>query len=456
MPNGSRSRKGVTVKFNFERRDKERGSNLSQSLDTSKRNYSDLSSNSSHSSSADSFDSAQSPSKKQRPPTDNSPMADPNAMNIDATHSGGSAGAGVLQGATGSTGDSTTPSVVQQTPQSETFADNLLLSLSRPDVCGKISELFKTSCIEIITTLQSNYEALRLLTVDQSSQITELQRENKKLQSNLDEANEKVNELEQYDRRDSLVISNPNWNETPGEDTDDMVYRLAWEIGVSLPPWAISRSHRLGRGGRNTPRPILVKFSGYRPREALWNARDRLVSSRVFINEDLTAKNSELFYAARMLKKQGHIDSALTRDGKIFVNKYAGDRLVKIKNATELNEVATKSSFSDVVNRPASSVDINERLLNHAGMPSQQRPLTPRPPMNLPPQQRHPAPRPSMNQPHYMHAAPRHADPRAAAPAAGGAPPPGPGVAPAAGGLNAGASSFAPSSASTPIPQNQT
>ena len=337
-------------------------------LDNSKRNHSDISNSSVNSS------DSKSPDQKQKPRSTTTtipamPESDA-AMSLLSMQAAGS-------GSTGGSSDNTvsnapgamTSEHTGGTQQGRTnpppptpdpmiynnFADNFLISLSRPDIRDKLSTVFKESCVEVINALHQENAALKISVAANETKIKTLETENTQLKQDLKDAksdfDDRLNDLEQYDRRNSLRISTP-WVESREENTDAMVHEIAWNCGVSLPPWAIDRSHRVGKPKQNKPRDILVKFTGYRPREAVFNARANLGRSKIYINEDLTAKNSELFYQARCLKKQGKIDSAETRDGRLFVNKFKGDPFKTIKNITELNDVANQNTYAEALNQP--------------------------------------------------------------------------------------------------------
>ena len=62
----------------------------------------------------------------------------------------------------------------------------------------------------------------------------------------------------QYSMRDSIKVSGVPYQRD--EDTDKLMCRIAFSIGVNINEGDISVSHRTGRMQGNTPRPIIVKF----------------------------------------------------------------------------------------------------------------------------------------------------------------------------------------------------
>ena len=63
---------------------------------------------------------------------------------------------------------------------------------------------------------------------------------------------------EQYTRRDSILVKGVPYKR--GEDTTDIVRRIAYSIGVNISASDISTSHRTGRQVGNSPRPIICRF----------------------------------------------------------------------------------------------------------------------------------------------------------------------------------------------------
>ena len=68
----------------------------------------------------------------------------------------------------------------------------------------------------------------------------------------------RLDEIEQYTRRDNVIIS--GMAEAHGENTNQMVVKLAKEVGMDLEERDISVSHRLGEKRTARPTPIIAKF----------------------------------------------------------------------------------------------------------------------------------------------------------------------------------------------------
>ena len=90
----------------------------------------------------------------------------------------------------------------------------------------------------------------------------------------------------------------------------------------------------------NKPRDIIVKFTSYRSRALLFQSKKKLENNQtfanVYLNEDLTKQRSELLYNARKLKNSGAVNSAFSRDSRIFIIDNR-DHRHRIRSANDLN-----------------------------------------------------------------------------------------------------------------------
>ena len=108
------------------------------------------------------------------------------------------------------------------------------------------------------------------------------------------------------------------------ENTTNIVIEMfKTKMGIDLPISTIDRSHRLGVRNSSKPRTIIVKFSGYSPRNAIYINRKNLKNTGIFINEHLTLFRSKIMYVARQLKKANLISNAWSSDGRLLVKDKA-------------------------------------------------------------------------------------------------------------------------------------
>ena len=177
-----------------------------------------------------------------------------------------------------------------------------------------------------------------------TEQIQKLEDELQKLKSDLCEKDEVINslqvyvddkcdELEQYGRRNNIRVFGVK--EESGENTDNLVIAVAKKIDVHLDPSCIDRSHRVGKPGGRYPRPIIVKFTSYATRSAVFQSKRLLKGSKITIREDLTQ--------ARLALMKRAIESYSERcvwsyDGVIMI-RIGSMKPLRVKSVSELNDL---------------------------------------------------------------------------------------------------------------------
>ena len=143
---------------------------------------------------------------------------------------------------------------------------------------------------------------------------------------------DRTDELEQYQRRNSLRIFGRE--ETQNEDTDCIAIEVAKKIGVDLSLADIDRSHRVGPKVAGKKRPIIIKFVSYRKRREVFTAKRNLKGQGVTIREDLTKARMQVLRAA--IDRFGEKD-VWTQDGIIIAKR--GNVRHRINSLTELDKI---------------------------------------------------------------------------------------------------------------------
>ena len=202
--------------------------------------------------------------------------------------------------------DHPAPEMASGSDRGRSVKDDLKAALCDPDVLELIS---KAVAAQVSSQLRKEIAGLRDKVAEKDREILFLK--------------DQIDSLEQYSRRSCLRISPVP--EVFSESTDDIVKTVAKTIGVTLPDNAIDRSHRAGKvtaDGLDRDRPILVKFTSYKYKEAMMKARRGLNKidatkifadsqwpalparstarvHRLYINEDLTKTRAEVAARAR-------------------------------------------------------------------------------------------------------------------------------------------------------------
>lgn len=185
--------------------------------------------------------------------------------------------------------------------------DNLELILKKIEVLGENVMEIKT----VVNTIETKINTL-------SASLEEVKSTANKHSEEIRAINFSLDQLEQYGRRNNLRFL--GISETEKESTDNLVMDIIVnKLKVNISLGAIERMHRLGKpDSRGKPRPIIVKFSSYRVRSAIFWKKTQLKGSGFIINEDLTAFRYALFKKAAAFYG---VRNVWTIDGRFFVNQ---------------------------------------------------------------------------------------------------------------------------------------
>ena len=163
-----------------------------------------------------------------------------------------------------------------------------------------------------------------LLVVDLQKELNKVKAEVATLKSEKARDKFSIDRLEQYTRKDNMLISNITDPHLKDEDTNDVAVKLARALGVEIKPEDISTSHRLGKVTANYVRPVIVRFARRDVKRQLMMKRKMLKNNlqypNVYINDDLTRNRYKITKELR--DKEFRV---WTQDGKIFYKKEEQD-----------------------------------------------------------------------------------------------------------------------------------
>lgn len=162
------------------------------------------------------------------------------------------------------------------------------------------------------------------------------------------EFREEVDEINQYSRRNNLLISGVP--ESPQENLDQLFTKLAGRLDSSFDPRDIDVIHRLPQSmASNKPSPIVVRLARRSKKNFLltvakkknnWFNSSHLGlpgQSPIFVNEHLTPKRAALLRKARQVKIKLKFKFLWTREGKIFLRKDEESMLLPIRSIADLH-----------------------------------------------------------------------------------------------------------------------
>lgn len=154
----------------------------------------------------------------------------------------------------------------------------------------------------------------------------------------LQEANEKIDNLEQYSRINNLRVF--GCKEVPNEaPVDVFVDFCRTKLNLIIQPSDIDVAHRL-RGKENGIRPMIVRFVTRTLKKKVFACKSKLKGSKIVLKEDLTP------YSQSLLKKVSKVvpsNSAWTNDGKIFAR--TGNVIRHIRCDEDIIDLRSKSEM---------------------------------------------------------------------------------------------------------------
>ena len=173
---------------------------------------------------------------------------------------------------------------------------------------------------------------------NRKSEIVEqkLEKENlvKQMEKNAEIADSKINDLEQYGRRNNLKIN--GLPESEGDETAEMTADILIEKlngvigGLNLKPDDIDIAHRLGKKKRPKPnetvypRRVIVKFHSRCKRDAILRNRKLFKGTDIYVNEDLTKINQLVLSCVRK-KMSDEVEKAWSKNGRIMYENKTGE-----------------------------------------------------------------------------------------------------------------------------------
>ena len=177
-------------------------------------------------------------------------------------------------------------------------------------------------------------------------QILALKEENEKLKKEMIEMGRKMDDIEQYSRKDSLILSGGGIPEVQSgkyeapEETREIAKKVIEEkLGVKL-NGQISACHRL----RNNRR-VLVKFQNSDDRSAVYESKFKQGEvghgDRITIHENLTAKRAKQIQVLGNMWEKGDIVNYYTKNGVIMARKTREQKYVTIHPDMSRDEIVT-------------------------------------------------------------------------------------------------------------------
>lgn len=182
-----------------------------------------------------------------------------------------------------------------------------------------ISTLTEESRVIVNTIIK----AVQLIMDKKDEHIDQLKTTIVTLENRVSQLENQIDDVSQYERRDTLIISGPSLpQETSNESAAEVVVNTIREtLKVNISSNDINVAHRLGsKLKQNQKKPMIVKLQSRLKKDEIMSACITM-RPNLYVNESLTPKRLALFktiWNIRKLHKE-QFQQCYTRDGKIHV-----------------------------------------------------------------------------------------------------------------------------------------
>lgn len=147
----------------------------------------------------------------------------------------------------------------------------------------------------------------------------------------------RLEEAEQYSRRNCLRFNNVPPTLHKDKSPDQVIINICNKIGVDVDIGDISRAHPLGppRDGKIN---YVARFISYRKRQSIFMNKKRLkgAEGKMYIDEHLTPQRRSMMHDLWELRKNNAISAYWSHDGRIFVKKSEDSAKILIKDEKSL------------------------------------------------------------------------------------------------------------------------
>lgn len=195
-----------------------------------------------------------------------------------------------------------------------------------------------TDPLSVLENLFFSFKALVL------SEINTLKDQTKK-------QDDRISHLEQYSRRNMLLIHgiDESFAQSEVDCVAVAVDVLSGKLGIDIQEYHIDRAHRIGKKIHDKKRPIIVKFVSYFHRRLVFSNKKKLKNTGIHITESLTQTNHNILTEARNIYSMNNV---WTLDGRIMIKD--GERKYTVTSMDQLmslsvQKISTGSSLPNPI-----------------------------------------------------------------------------------------------------------
>lgn len=182
------------------------------------------------------------------------------------------------------------------------------------------------------SVLKEEIEKLKIDQKQSCEMIESLKTENKKLWTELTKLDRNLDEVEQYNRKSSLILGGAfpegKDGETPTETRQTAMKVIKEKLKVDM-KGGIAACHRL-----KNKRRVIIKFQDMDDREAVYQAKfgqSGEWSEKISVNENLTEKRAKMISLLEDMRKNKEIANYHTKNGIIMARDGGNKRYSRIQ-----------------------------------------------------------------------------------------------------------------------------
>ena len=211
-----------------------------------------------------------------------------------------------------------------------------------------LTKLVKDAVDKETVALRVEIENLQKEQKKSGDEIEKLKNENKRLQAEIVMVDRKLDEVEQYNRKSSLILGGAfpegREGESPAETRETAKKIIQDKLKVEL-KGDIVACHRL----RNKRR-VVIKFQDSEDRDAVYEAKfgqEGEQNEKITVHENLTEKRARMVSLLEEMRKRRDVLNYHTRNGHIMARDCATKRYSRIPHWF------TEEEIKDVLNKAA-------------------------------------------------------------------------------------------------------
>ena len=219
-------------------------------------------------------------------------------------------------------------------------------------------EKMQNNIIDQISSLKADVNSMKDEFLNMKDVIIKrLQDENELLRARCSKLEDKVvsletsvNQVEQYGRRNNIVISGIP-DDVDDDELEDAVTSIMQDVGVVVQSGDIEACHRIGKSDRKTSskKTIFCKKALINRKKLRNNNTETKYNfsrnNQIFINESLMRLNESLAFCGRKLKKNGVIHSCFTKDGVVRIKRTEQSKSLKVHHMNQLYDAFLEFEF---------------------------------------------------------------------------------------------------------------